>query len=70
MLICLTPFQLYDELLDIPIYASTTKKFFMNQKIVDISRDFLDTMASFGKIIISERYVPVCLPKGNSLVTK
>jgi hypothetical protein len=39
--------------------APHPEKMIINQKVISISRDFLDAMCNVGRIIISERYVPV-----------
>eukprot|EP01126_Amoeba_proteus_P048362 TRINITY_DN5587_c0_g3_i1.p1 TRINITY_DN5587_c0_g3~~TRINITY_DN5587_c0_g3_i1.p1 ORF type:complete len:292 (-),score=58.32 TRINITY_DN5587_c0_g3_i1:194-1069(-) len=39
--------------------ASVDLKMEINKKIVDITRDFLEASSTVGKLIISERYLPV-----------
>jgi hypothetical protein len=41
----------------LPALLSMHKRNEMNQRLADISRDFLEAMTTIGRIIISERYV-------------
>lgn len=54
--------QVYEKLVDLPDIVSFTDKMKVNEEIMSISRDFLEAMSTVGRIIISERHVPVLVP--------
>jgi hypothetical protein len=62
--------KVYGALVELPEMSSTAKKIAINEKVVSISRDFLEAMSTLGRIIISERYVEVGAVTGRRRITQ